>query len=163
MAVFLIVAAAVLSPADGAAVDAAIAAIYRPYRADPSNPTAVWDRPIWSAAVRALIAQWRKVIPEDEPDALNDGDWLCQCQDWDDAKFSARVLSRRALGPGLAEATVRVDLGFGEARDVRLALRREGRGWKIDEMTSESFPRGLRQAIRETTAADRKLRESSRK
>lgn len=162
MAMFLIAAAAVLSPADAAAVDTAIAAIYRPYRADPSNPTAVWDRPIWSAAVRALIAQWQKVIPKDEPDSLNDGDWLCQCQDWDDGKFTARVLSRRALGPGLAEATVRVDLGFGDTRDVRLVMRREGRAWKIDEMTSDSFPKGLRHAIRETTAADRKLREGAR-
>jgi hypothetical protein len=41
----------------------------------------------------ALIARWKAVMPQDEVDALNDGDWLCQCQDWDGDGFRATIVS----------------------------------------------------------------------
>ena len=155
----LLAAVAALTPAERATVEASIAEIYRPYSANPDNPTASWERPIWSAPVRALIARWQQVMPEGEVDDLNDGDWLCLCQDWDAASFRATVTQVRPQRPGVALAAVRVQLGNDQVRAVRLVLRREGQAWKIDDMFGPTLPRGLRQALRETIAADLKLRK----
>jgi hypothetical protein len=153
----LVLATATLAPADAAAVNATVSAIYRPYRT-ADNPTAAWDYPIWSDSVAALITEWKSVMPEGEVDDLNDGDWLCLCQDWDAAKFRATVTSVRPQAAGVALAAVRIDLGFGQARSARLVLRRERGQWRIDDLFSQDFPRGLKVALRQTIAADRKLR-----
>ncbi len=55
---------------------------------------------------------------------------------------------------------ITLDLGFREGeseREERLTLRREGEAWMIDDIFAESFPQGLRQALRETIAADEAL------
>ena len=36
-------------------------------------------------------------------------------------------------------------------------MKREGAVWKIDDMFSSDYPHGLKQALRETIAADEKL------
>ena len=112
------------------------------------------------AKVAALIARWQAVLPEGELDGLNDGDWLCQCQDWDGDAFQARIDAIEMVGTGVAEVAITVDLGFGEPgseRAERLTLRREGEAWLIDDIVAESFPEGLKQALRETIAADEAL------
>ena len=153
----LFLAAAALPAADRAAIDASVARIYAPYRADGAEDAA-WERPVFSARTAALIAEWQKVMPADEVDDLNDGDWFCLCQDWDQTKFRHAVIARRSLGKGRAEATVRLDIGFGEKRDLRMAFVREKQGWRLDDLfAAPDFPRGLQQALRETIAADRKL------
>jgi hypothetical protein len=97
------------------------------------------------------------VTPHDEVDDLSDGDWLCLCQDWEPRQFRATVVSKRAVRPGLVETSVRINLGGGTTRTARLEMKREGPAWKIDDMFSSDYPRGLKQALRETIAADEKL------
>ncbi|HKX77061.1 MAG TPA: DUF3828 domain-containing protein [Novosphingobium sp.] len=147
--------------ADTTALDAAIAEIFRPYSSGYDN-TPPWERPIFSAEATALIAHWRHVLPEDEPDRLNDGDWLCQCQDYDAKGFKTTPRIIEISSDGLASAEIGIDLGFSEVRDLRkatLILRREGGAWKLDEIVSaDAFPRGLKQALRETIAEDEALR-----
>lgn len=158
----ILIAAAALTggalPAvDRSAIDASVARIYAPYRSGGSEEAA-WERPVFSARTAALIAQWQKVMPADEVDNLNDGDWFCLCQDWDQEKFRHAVIARRALGKGMVEATVRLDIGFGEKRDLRMTFAREKGGWRLDDLfAAQDFPRGLKQALRETIAEDRKL------
>ena len=152
----LVMAGATLTPSDTAAIDATIAATYRPYHA-LGNPGAAWDYPIWSARIAALVAEWKQVMPKDEVDDLNDGDWLCLCQDWDPAKFRAMITSVRPHARGVALVAVRIELGTNEKRSARLVLRREGGAWRIDDVFAGDFPRGLALALRETIAADRAL------
>lgn len=160
-----LLAGASLPPDYSAQIDAQVAEAFRPYK-DDIDDQAVWDRPIFSAEVNALIAHWQKVLPDDEPDRLNDGDWLCQCQDWDAKAFKAEIASRAALSEGRASVDVKIDL-FGDPngiRDAKLIFTREGGAWKIDDIfAKDSFPDGLKQALRETIAEDEALRAGKRK
>jgi hypothetical protein len=154
MMVPLLLAAAAPSVAERSEIETAVVGIFRAY-AGPPGALAAWDQPIYSAEVAALIARWKAVMPEGELDGLNDGDWLCQCQDWDPDAFQARITSVELTGQGVAEVAVTLDLGFeASERSERLILRREGEGWRIDDIFAGSFPAGLRQALRETIAAD---------
>lgn len=155
----LMLAAAAPSDTDRSELEQKVVEIFRPYTAAPGG-IASWDLPIYSAEITALIAQWRAVAPEGEVDALNDGDWLCQCQDWDAEAFTATIGSIDMPGEGLAEVELTVDLGFGgpEAiRPMRLTFKREEGAWKVDEIVAESFPNGLKQAMSETIAEDQAL------
>gem|GEM_PF-1674339 len=155
---FAAAASAVLAPADRQAIDRAVASYYRPYTIGRAS-AAVWERPIFARDIAALVAHWRRVMPADDLDGLNDGDWLCLCQDWDHSKFRVTTLERRALGPDTAEVRLRIDLGIGQTREARLLLRREARIWRIENLFAQDFPQGLQQALRETIAEDEKLRK----
>lgn len=150
--------AGTMAPAERRAIDQALVVYYQPYRAGHASG-AVWDRPIFAQDLTALIARWKKSIPEDEPDGLNDGDWLCLCQDWDHTRFRVTTLGRRSLGAGAAELQLRIDLGIGQTRNARLLLRREAGGWKIADLFSSDFPEGLRTALVETTAENNRQKQ----
>src|ERR1700712_3650886 len=94
--------------------EAAVAAIFAPY-SGPTTATASWDYPIYSRQTAQLIARWRAVAPQDEPDALSDGDWLCLCQEFDNKAFKAAILSKREVVGG-TQVSVGLDLGFGGRR-----------------------------------------------
>jgi hypothetical protein len=131
-----------------ASPEAAVAEIYAPYSA-PTTATASWDYPIFSTQVSNLIAHWRRVAPQDEPDELDDGDWLCLCQDYDRAAFSAVVQSKRQVKGGV-QLAIRLDLGHGQHRDLQLILKREGGAWKLDDLYgAPDFPNGLKQKLQE--------------
>lgn len=142
-----IVVASILLAA--ATPEAAVAEIYAPY-AGPTTATASWDYPVFTRQTAELIAHWRRVTPQDEPDALRDGDWLCLCQDFDSTVFKAEVLSKREARGG-TQVSVRLDLGHGTRRDAQLVLKREGGAWKLDDIyASPDFPNGLKQKLQET-------------
>lgn len=158
--VLAVLAATAPSVADRNSIEQWLVSTYAPYQAGGQTP-ASWDFPIYSAEVTALIADWRAVTPQDEPDALSDGDWLCQCQDWDAEAFTAAITSIGMTDADTAEVELTVDLGFPGAesmRPERVTLKREGGAWKIDDLVADSFPNGLRQALRETIAEDKALR-----
>lgn len=132
---------------------AAVAEIYEPYRTEGAG-TASWEYPIYTAALTRLIAAWIDVMPDDEPDELNDGDWLCMCQDWSPDAFAAVVTGQTKLSGGRVRVAVRVTLDSGQTRRVRLVLKREGGEWKIDDLFGDDFPLGLRHKLIATTVAD---------
>ena len=150
MATAIILAAA--SPQAGALTgspEAAVAAIYAPY-SGPMTATASWDYPIYSQQTAGLIGQWRAVTPQDEPDALSDGDWLCLCQEFDRKAFRTTILSQRA-DRGRTVVSVRLDLGYGAQRTTQVVLKREGGAWKLDDLyAAPDFPNGLKQKLQET-------------
>jgi hypothetical protein len=150
----LVLAGSALPAADVAAINARVAQIFQPYSL-PSGPNAVWHNRVFSAETTALIAHWLRVRPPGEVDDLNDGDWFCLCQDWDQKKFRAHPGPVSPVSLGVAEVTVRVDLGFDEPRSERLVLRKEANGWRIDDLFADpEFPHGLKQALRETIRTD---------
>ncbi len=138
------------------ALEGAFVEIYKPYTAS-QHGISPWDFPIYSAETTALLAQWRSVAPAGEPDALSDGDWLCQCQEWDSSSFIATITGTPLHTPSDAQLDVAVDLGVGPAaeatRQLRLVLKREEGAWKLDDIVADSFPGGLKQALREAIAA----------
>ena len=159
MIVPLLLAATAPSADDRHAIEERVVEIFAPYITAEAAPA--WKQPIYTAEVAALIAEWRAVAPQDEPDALSDGDWLCQCQDWNEEAFTATITSVDATGPDLAVVEIDVDLGFADSaislRRERLVLKREDGLWKVDDLVAESFASGLKQALRETIAADKAL------
>lgn len=152
----LAASAAALTAADRSAIDRTVARIYRPYAIERAVAP-VWERPLFTREVSALINHWQRVLPVGELDGLNDGDWLCLCQDWSARHFRVTTPGRQPTGPGAVEARLRIDLGNGQSRQARLLFRKVAQGWRIDDLFADDFPRGLRQALRETIAADEKL------
>jgi len=144
---------------DRDAIETQVTAIFGPYKARP-NGVAAWDYPIYSAEVTALIARWKAVMPEDETDALNDGDWLCQCQDWNRKRFLSTIVTVLMSSRDRAEVDFILDLGTNGSngsRAGRMVLLREQGEWKIDDMVTDAFPDGLKRALHETIAADEAL------
>lgn len=141
------------TPAQAGTPEAAVAAIFAPY-SGPTATTASWDYPIYSQQTAELIARWRAVAPKDEPDELSDGDWLCQCQDFDRKAFTATILSKRAARGGTLVA-VRLDLGDNAPRNAQLVLKRESGMWRLDDLyAAQDFPNGLKQKLQETILED---------
>ena len=152
----ILLAASPLPAADREALDQTIMAIFAPYNeADMSD--AAWERPIYSKEVTSLIARWEQVMPQDEVDDLNDGDWLCQCQDWDPKQFRVKVISHKAVEADVAEIEVDIDIGWGEKRDAFLSFRREDGKWMLDDLYSEEYSDGIKDALVRTIAADEAL------
>jgi hypothetical protein len=159
MLVPILLAADALSAGDRSAIEQRVAEIFGPY-ATSSNTPVSWEVPIYSAETTALIAEWRDVTPENEVDALSDGDWLCQCQDWNEQAFTTRIDAIGTWNEGFAELDLTVDLGFGgpeSMRMERMSFKREDGAWKLDDLFADSFPDGLKQALRETIAEDKAL------
>lgn len=152
----LLLSAAALPAAEQAAVDALVRRIYAPY-ADPAMPPGLLDAPIYSARIAALLARWRKVTPADEPDRLSDGDWFCQCQDWEPAAFRLTITGRERLRGGAARVAVRFALGGGTTRTARLVFVKEGGAWRVDDLFTPDMRRGFRQTLRQTIAEDEAL------
>lgn len=159
IAIFLpfLLAGAAIPASDAAALDARVTEIFRPYALDQDDQ-APWDRPLFSAEVAGLIAEWQRVVPDDEPDELNDGDWFCQCQDWDAKAFKVvRSAPQPVAGGGTAvEVKITLFADAYEPRPARLLFRKEAGQWKLDDILApDAFPKGLKQALRDTIAADK--------
>jgi len=86
-------------------------------------------------------------LPEGDPNAG---------RPWMEA-FLRFVSADVAIADGRYDSVGRAD-GTDQRMLTSMVLRREGGAWKIDDMFAESFPSGLRQALRETIAEDKALR-----
>lgn len=158
----LLLASTALPAADRAALDATVDRIFAPYQRE-SSAQAAWDYPVYSDETAALIAHWERVRPSDEVDALSDGDWLCQCQEWDWRSFAVVKGKARVLAADSVELPVRLAIGWNGSRSARLRLKREQGAWKIDDLFyARGMPRGLKQALRDTIRADERPAKAAR-
>ena len=154
---FLLAVQATPFPLEQAALLRSVEDLFKPYsRPATAQTPAVWQRPIWSRETAQLIAAWRRATPRDEVDDLSDGDWLCQCQDWDEHAFKLTVRPPQFGAAGHAAVDVRFQLSPGEWRSARLLLNLEGGAWKLDDMFAPDLASGLKAAIRRTTADDQR-------
>lgn len=151
----MILASLALASASFLTPEATVAAVYAPYR-NAQMQDAAWERPIFAASLRALIAQWRAVTPRDEVDDLSDFDWLCQCQDWDVSTINPRVIRAVPLGAGRREVTVTLT---SRRAPLRFVLQQVRGQWLIDDLFASGFAGGLRAALVKTIAADIALRK----
>jgi hypothetical protein len=132
----------------------AVRAILAPYANPQREPPTAWDRRVFSQPVAALIARWKQVMPEDEPDAMSDGDWFCQCQDWDARAFRITRITTANLTATRAAVSVSFNLGWNETRSARYVMKREGARWLLEDLFDQGIPKGLQTALRETIAED---------
>ncbi|WP_298191662.1 DUF3828 domain-containing protein [Novosphingobium sp.] len=154
----MILAALALAATPAPTPEAAIAAIYAPFRqADMRD--AAWERAIFTPRLKALIAKWRAVTPSDEVDDLSDFDWLCQCQDWDAGGLHERIIARRVLLPARRVISVQLGKAPGRRETLRFVLERVGGRWLVDDIFASGFRGGLRASLFRTTAADIALRK----
>jgi hypothetical protein len=86
-----------------------------------------------------------------------DGDPLCQCQDFE--RITATITGYQKLTPGLATVRVHVDLGLGQARDLKLRLARTRAGWRVADVSSD----GEASLLAALEQANRKLKAGARK
>ncbi|WP_421848190.1 hypothetical protein [Novosphingobium sp.] len=149
----MILAALALAAAPVATPDAAIAAIYAPFRRAEMRDAA-WERPIFTPRLAALITRWRAVTPTDEVDDLSDFDWLCQCQDWDAGGLHERITGRRVLGPKRQLVIVSLGMAPGRRENLRFVFQRRDDQWLVDDIFASGFRGGLRATLVRTTAAD---------
>ena len=148
-------AAACPAPAqadESAEVDQAVAALYAPYGAEAPDWDAVRALEQYSMSTEGLIRGWQSGLPQDEVTDLADFDWLCECQDWDSEKFKLAIQPHGQPVGGKAEVVAKIDLGWDETRVERFVMVKEDGGWKVDDIFSESFPRGLKVALMEAIA-----------
>lgn len=157
IASLLLATAVTATNADRAALEVATHAIYAPYRSAGISEGAAWDRDIWSREVRQLITHWQSVLPENEPDALNGADWLCQCQDWDSSRFSVKIRSFKLSSSESGEVVVSLNFGHGARRDAEIVFRHEDSRWLVDDMRTEDYPEGIKSALRQTILDDEAL------
>ena len=121
------------------------------------DPVADWDRPVFSAETTGLIAAWKKGLSDGEVEDLNGGGWFCDCQDFDSDSFKLGLTPRFQTGQASAVVDAKVDLGLGSpVRDMQLAMVKEGGGWKIDDLTYDTMPTGVKAALRTAIAEHRK-------
>ena len=144
------------APARQTKLDRAVERLFRPYSKPPTAQVqAVWERPIWSRETATLIARWRKITPEDEVDDLSDGDWLCQCQDWDEHAFRLKIVSREIDPTGHTAVEVLLNIAPGPAKSIRLLMVDERDGWKLDDFVERGLNAGIQDELRRVVEKDR--------
>ena len=127
-------------------VDAAIANIYAPYRTDAESKPE-WDRPLFTPGLKGLIGDWQKAIGEDLT-ALNEAGWFCECQDYSPKAYRMKRTALRELAPGKVEVKYTVGVTAGMKAPQRLILVRDAKGrWLVDDLFTESMPKGLRAGL----------------
>jgi hypothetical protein len=122
-------------------VKAAISEMYKVFN-DSKNDKAFMDLAIYSKATSDLIAQWNKVPSNDDNiSGLENGNWLCNCQDFDAEKF--KITSFTFAPCGLSDRHARVvvglDLGTSEKRDIFLTLHKEQGRWTIADIEIDNM------------------------
>ena len=126
-----------------------IARVYAGYRHENYSPLDRPERVFAPALVRAIREDQR--LAHGEVGYL-DGDPLCGCQDY--GKLTAQVRALKRPTKGSADARVHVDLGIGEANDLRLKLVLTRSGWRVADVGSGDEP----SLLRSLQAANRQAR-----
>jgi hypothetical protein len=136
------------APPPAAQVDATLKRAYGGYLRESGPNGGDWDQPVFSAATSRLIRQWKKHNGA-ELTGLSSYGWFCECQDWQARKFRWKRDGFKLIAGKRAEVKVSVDPGFGDFVHQRLILVREGGRWLIDDLFSDSAPKGVKAAMRE--------------
>lgn len=147
-----VLALAMALPASPALADedddilAAAQAAFAPYQSEEPWTGPDWDMPLFSSETTALIAQWKAGLSDEDVEDLNSFSWLCQCQDFDPHSFLVELGVNHAEGTDVS--TVEARAGFGPNRtdlaESELYMLRENGRWTLDDIVSESFPKGLK-------------------
>ena len=143
----LLLAAAPPGPVLGK-VDATLKLAYGGYLRESGPNGGDWDQPVFTAETRRLIRAWKK-HNGGELTGLSSYGWFCECQDWQAKKFKYKRIGARALGPARTEVTVQFSAGWDDLLTQRLVMVNEGRRWLIDDLFSDSAPKGVKAAMRE--------------
>lgn len=120
--------------------------LYAGYAHKNYNPLDRLDRVFAQPLARAIREDAR--LANNEVGYL-DGDPICDCQDYE--RLTARIRAMAIPNRSTATATVHLNYGTGEARDLTLTLVRTRAGWRIADVSTKEEP-SLLQALRRSNA-----------
>ncbi|OYX44673.1 MAG: hypothetical protein B7Y87_03810 [Sphingomonadales bacterium 32-64-22] len=125
---------------------AAAQAAFAPYSKEAPWTEADWDLPLFSSETTALIDEWKTGVSDEDVEDLNGFSWLCQCQDFDPKTFRVEFEVHHADGTDVSTVDARVNLGWegDETAESELYMLRENGRWTLDDIVSDSFPKGLK-------------------
>ena len=141
------------APDANASASEAASASAEPIASASAADTVAADKAAITAEIDRVIASYRKDKPSDfvlSSDfdrtwsrALGKGgldfDPLCNCQDYDAAKFRHRMKSIELAG-NTATAKFDLDAGWGDWSPMRLTFVRERGDWLLDDIGSKDMP-----------------------
>jgi hypothetical protein len=146
--------AAPVTKTDDSAVRKTVTKIYAPFRNEIIKE-AWWEHPIYSAETRKKFVQWeqnRERRKADDIDDLNNGNWLCGCQEYDTKYFRVKQNNINSLGSGKIEADIQLQITQTDTRKIRFMMVKEKGRWKVDDMFTDDDAKGLKQTLSEQIA-----------
>jgi hypothetical protein len=156
-----------VSAADAADVKTFLQGLYAHYQVDPSKSQ--WDntddKVIGTVFDGEIIAAWKaeRAIQTDGPSDVDDGDFICQCQDWSPFTATITVTAANAT-TAKAAADFKID---DKARHVDFDLVKTPAGWRIHDLKSanagEPPSASLRAAIAQATVDQQKAAAEAKK
>jgi Protein of unknown function (DUF3828) len=130
-------ATAPATPVDRLAVQKLVKSIMAPYAKTNASPPNSFDMPRYTRATRALINRWSKSLKPGYVTDMADGDWICQCQDWDPKAFRITSISIQPMKNGEMIADTRYFISPTDARRLKFVLAREGGNWLVSDLIFE--------------------------
>jgi hypothetical protein len=145
------------APQDQIAVAAVVRATLAPYANAKIVAPDQFTAPRWGRQTRQLIKDWQ-TAPNSSGDVspLADGDWLCQCQDWDAKAFRINTIRSTGSAPGRIIADVRYSISRSAQRRLKFVMIREAGQWRIDDLVFPDQRDSLKAQLRSETAARRR-------
>ena len=156
IALFLIALATAATAKPMAPIEIVIRSTFAPYSDPRVQVPDYFARPPWSAQTRALIKRWQNKPKSDQNGddvtPLSNGDWLCQCQEWDNKLFRVNRVTVTKGKAGRMIAAVRYRVTAVDLRVLTFVLIREGGAWRIDDLIFPDQRQTLKAQLRREIA-----------
>lgn len=122
----------------GPVVDS-VRAIYATYSdGNNENDGISWQRPVFTKRFTAIIRKWESKHTNDEVPPYGDGDWFCNCQDYDVHKTKLSEVTVIKTGPGRYTASSFLYIGWDYSNRINLSLMYENGQFLVDDITLEN-------------------------
>ncbi|WP_066798702.1 hypothetical protein [Sphingomonas soli] len=149
LAALVVLLALAITPAraqsDEAAIRSIVRNLYSDYQTKAASPSIRDPRATARfAAVEKQCAETARLLDKKEPDSsygycANDYGVWCQCQDFEGIDFAHMKVEVKIAG---ADGAATLWFTGGEGPDLRLAFRRAGKGWALDDIWEYPVPEG---------------------
>jgi hypothetical protein len=121
----------------GPVVDS-VRAIFATYSdGNSENDGVSWQRPVFTKRFTAIIRKWEAKHTNDEVPPYGDGDWFCNCQDYDVKKAKLSEVTVIKTGPGRYTASSFLYIGWDYSRRIDLRIAYENGQFLIDDIYEE--------------------------
>jgi hypothetical protein len=126
---------------DAADVKAYLDGLYAHYKSSKNNTFQMFDKDekqVFDADMIALLAEDGRLL-KGELGAI-DGDWLCDCQDFESLKTTVAVQSATPTTAKASADFIDVGMPGQEARHADFDLVKTPAGWRIHDITTKGEP-----------------------
>lgn len=102
------------------------------------NDGVSWQRPVFTKRFTAIIRKWEAKNTTDEVPPYGDGDWFCNCQDYDVHKTKLSEVTVIKTGPGRYMASSFLYIGWDYSNRINLSLVHENGQFLVDDIYEEN-------------------------